>query len=164
MNILLRPLINEKSMNLVTQSQFSFEVDGSASKKVIEKIVEDKFKVDVVSVKIINLKPKQKLQRSRRGKFLKGGMKKAIVKLKKGQNIPLFETVKEQDAMPAGRQVEVKTAEGEVLTTIKEKKSLLKGTKVRVEKASDKEKIIQETENRAPTKTSQKPVKKKGVR
>ena len=42
MNILLRPLINEKSMNLVTQSQFSFEVDGSASKKVIEKIVEDK--------------------------------------------------------------------------------------------------------------------------
>lgn len=144
-------------MNLVTQSQFSFEVDGSASKKEIGRVVEDKFKVDVVSVKIINLKPKQKLQRSRRGKFLKGGMKKAIIKLKKGQNIPLFESAAE-------KEVEVRTAEGEVLTTVKEKKSLLKGTKIRVEKASDKEKIIQETENRAPTKTSQKPVKKKGVR
>lgn len=161
MSILLRPLINEKSMNLVTQSQFSFEVKSSASKREIEKIVEDKFKVDVVSVKIINLHPKLKIQRSRRGKFLKGGMKKAIIQLKKGQNIPLFETVKEEE-------VEVRTAEGEVLTTVKEKKSLFNRTRVKVEKEArgveDKEKIVQETENRAPTKTSQKPARKKGVK
>ncbi len=157
MSILLRPLISEKSMNLVTHGYFSFEVKNSASKREIGEIIKSKFRVDVVSVKIINIQPKLKTQRSRRGKFLKGGMKKAIIQLKKGQNIPLFETVKEEE-------VEVRTAEGEVLTTVKEKKSLFKGTKVRVEKASDKEKIVQETENRAPTKTSQKPIKKKGVK
>src|SRR5258708_30752349 len=88
---LIRPLINEKSMGLTKSGFFSFEVDKSASKAGIGKVVMDKFKVHVLSVKIINLKAKTKTQPSRKGYFQTSGVKKAIVQLKKGEKIALFE-------------------------------------------------------------------------
>ncbi len=118
-------------MSLTKSGFFTFEVGKEASKAGIEKMVEGKFKVHVMSVKIINLKAKTKTQPSRKGYFQTSGMKKAIVQLKKGEKIALFE-VAEKDAET--EDVEVRTAEGEVLGKSKEKKSLLRGTKVKIEK------------------------------
>lgn len=58
--------------------------------------------------------------------------KKALVKIKPGQKIALFE------AAPEEKEVKVTTVEGEQVATIKEKKSLLKGTKVKIEKETKK--------------------------
>lgn len=141
-------------MNLVAQSFFTFEVASFATKKQVEKELLKRFNVNILSVKIINLHPKSKTQRSRKGHFLQGGMKKAIVRLKKGEKIPLFEQVTKQE-------VEVRTAEGEVMTTVKENKNFLKGTKVKIEKTADSEKLEKEADVKRVGKTSQKEDKKK---
>lgn len=118
--ILKKPIISEKSTKLAKDGLFTFLVDKQMRKPVIARQIEDQFKVDVVSIKTINLKSKTKMQRGRRGYFIVPGTKKALVQLKKGQKISLFET-----------EVKVETAENDV---VKEKKSLLKGTKVKIEK------------------------------
>jgi ribosomal protein L23 len=126
---ILRPLINEKSMALLKGDFYTFEVTQDATKQEIAKLVADKFKVDCLKIQIVNLKAKRKSQRSRRGYFHTSPTKKAIVKIKKGQKILLFEQVANEE-----QEVEVRTAEGEVMGKTKEKKSLLRGTKVRVER------------------------------
>lgn len=123
-NVVKRPIVSEKSMALAKIRHYSFEVARNVTKDQIAKAIMKRFSVSVVSVKTINSKPKSKMQRSRRGRFFTKASKKAIVEVKKGQKIPIFEAV-QKDA------VEVKTAETEIA---KEKKSLLRGTKVKVEK------------------------------
>ena len=132
MTIILRPLVNEKSMNLTQGGLYTFEVVKSATKAEIEKIVKEKFKVDVLDVKTINQKGKKKLQRGRRGYYVTGAVKKAIVRLKSGQKIALFE----QAVAEPEEEVTVTTAEGESIAKVKEKKSLLGRTKVKIEKDS----------------------------
>lgn len=160
MTVILRPLISERSMSLTKNSFYTFEVAKWATKAIIEKAVKDKFKVDILDIKIINIPSKKKLQRGRRGYFRVPSFKKAIVKLKKDQKIPLFEQVSEDEA-------KVTTAETE--PEVKEKKSLLRGTKVRIEKKTledkqsflaDKEKQEKQTDPKRPTKRSQKEKKK----
>lgn len=125
MIILKRPIITEKSMKLTEQGQFSFLVDKNALKPQIAKAVKDKFSVDVLSVKTINIKGVRKMQRRVRGYYQTKGFKKAMVQLKKGQKIAIFETPKEE--------VTVTTGEGEPII-MKEKKDILRRTKVKVEK------------------------------
>src|SRR3989344_2879867 len=125
--ILLKPLVNEKSMMLIKQNLYTFAVSKDAPKEAIKKIVESKFKVTVLSVNTVNILPKIKSQRSRKGNFKSGGIRKAIVKLKKGDKIALFEQATTEE-------VEVRTAEGERQGSVKEKKSLLGRTKVRIER------------------------------
>ncbi|MBI2011305.1 50S ribosomal protein L23 [Candidatus Daviesbacteria bacterium] len=148
-SILLRPLINEKSMLLIKDNLYTFEVNKGANKKEVKKLVAAKFSVDILSLQMINIPSKKKMQRSRKGYFFKSGLKKAIVRVKKGQKIPLFEVSDAKDAEevnpPAGG------AEGEELTTIKEKKSLLKGTKVKIQKAA-KPKIEKKESKKKDTK------------
>lgn len=127
--IILRPLINEKSMNLTKIGMYTFEVDKKATKAQIEKIIKEKFKVDVLEVKTVNKKGKRRMQRSRRQSYFTDSIKKAIVKIKSGQKIALFEQVAESE-----EEVSVTTAEGEPITKVKEKKSLLGRTKVKIEK------------------------------
>lgn len=129
--VILRPLINEKSMGLIKGGFYTFEIGSNVTKQQIEKVVKAKFSVDVISVKTINLPKKRKMQRSRKGYFSTSGMRKAIVQLKKGQKIALFESSQPEE------EAEVKTAEGEPVTKVKEKKSLLKGTKVKIEKKGE---------------------------
>lgn len=134
--MLIRPLINEKSMVLTKSSFFTFEVVKNTTKTEVERLVKDKFGVHVLSVKIVNLKGKQKTQPTRRGYYQTPGMKKAIVQLKKGEKIALFEV-----AEPDKEEVEVRTAEGGAIGKTKEKKSLLRGTKVKVENVKEKEDV-----------------------
>jgi large subunit ribosomal protein L23 len=160
-HILIRPLINEKSMNLIAGGFFTFEIGKDANKAEVAKMVAEKFKVNPVSVKIVNIPAKRKLQRSRKGNFTTGGIKKAIVKLKAGQKIGLFEQAQPEE------EVEVRTGEGESITKIKEKKSLFRDTKVKIEQnAAEKKEKVQEAGQRGgeDLKTSHKESRKKGAK
>ena len=68
-----------------------FLVSQSANKSEIKKVIEKEHKVKVVSVNIINVKPKKR----RLGKTIgfKPGYKKAIVTVKKGQTLDVLPTV-----------------------------------------------------------------------
>lgn len=157
--MLKKPLITEKSMSLAKTGQYTFEVLRSMTKFQIARLVKDKFKVDVMSVKTINVPTKQKLQRSRKGYYTTDARKKAVVQVKKGQKIAIFEQAQPEE------EVEVKTGEGEPIAKIKEKKSLLRGTKVRVEKMAKEEKIAEEGQRgQADFKTSHVEKKKKGTK
>lgn len=118
-------------MRLAKESFYTFLVDNEANKGAVAKAVEDEFGVSVVSVKLMNLKAEKKLQKNRRGYFIVPGVKKALVQVKKGQKIEIFATEVPQEAQEATADLEPK---------VKEKKSLLKGTKVKVEKGGEKEK------------------------
>ncbi|MBI2017505.1 50S ribosomal protein L23 [Candidatus Daviesbacteria bacterium] len=127
MIILKRPLITEKSMGLAQKGFYTFEVDKNATKPQVAKIVAEKFNVKVLKVKVINKKGQIKNQRQIRGTYKTKGFKKAIVQLKKGDKIAIFETPKTE------KEAVVTTVEGESIK-MKEKKDLLGRTKVRVEK------------------------------
>lgn len=123
--MLKRPVFSEKSMQLAKGGWYTFLVDKKARKPEITTALEKAFGINVVAIKTINFKSLTKQQRSRRGYFTAPAFKKAVVQLKSGQKIGLFETEK----------AEVETAE----SSVKEKKSLLKGTKVKIEKSEKSE-------------------------
>tara|TARA_Y100001970_G_scaffold254761_1_gene330847 strand:- start:818 stop:1111 length:294 start_codon:yes stop_codon:yes gene_type:complete len=81
------PVITEKATGLSEQNKVIFKVHDKASKDSIKKNIEKIFKVKVVKVNTINKKSKTKMVRGRAG--VKKGFKKAVVTLKKGQNIDL---------------------------------------------------------------------------
>ena len=72
--------------------QYSFEVDRRASKQQIKAAVEQIFDVNVLKVRIMNVKPKQG-RYGRRVVVRKAGWKKAIVTLEEGQRLEIFEGV-----------------------------------------------------------------------
>ena len=84
---IIAPHITEKSTNLSDQNKIIFKVPQKANKKNLKKNIEKIFKVNVIKINIINKKSKTKLTRGRKVKV--SGFKKAIVTLKKGQNIDL---------------------------------------------------------------------------
>ena len=81
------PIITEKATILSEQNKTVFKVHEKANKKVIKKNIEKLFKVNVVKINIINQKTKIKMRQGK--KSFKGGYKKAIITLKKGQSIDL---------------------------------------------------------------------------
>ena len=84
---IINPLVTEKSTNLSEMNKIVFKVNRSANKKSVKKSIEKIFKVNVVKVNIIN---KQNRLKTVRGKKIRvQGYKKAIITLKKGQNIDL---------------------------------------------------------------------------
>ena len=84
---ILSPLVTEKSTNLSEQNKIVFKVPSKANKKNIKNNIEKIFKVNVTKVNIINKQSRTKLTRGRKVKV--SGFKKAIITLKKGQNIDL---------------------------------------------------------------------------
>ena len=84
---IISPLVTEKSTNLSSQNKVVFKVVKSADKENIKKSIEKIFKVNVTKINIINKKSKTKITRGRKVKV--AGFKKAIITLKKGQNIDL---------------------------------------------------------------------------
>ena len=81
------PRVTEKATSLSEHNKIVFKVNDGATKKSIKRSVEKIFKVNVIKVNTINLKGKTKSVRGK--KVHKSGYKKAIVTLKKGQNIDL---------------------------------------------------------------------------
>ena len=90
--ILLKPLVTEKS-NLQRENgnQVVFEVAQSANKQVIKAAVEKAFKVTVEEVRTLIVRGKYKTVGRYQGK--RSNWKKAIVSLKTGDKIDLFEGV-----------------------------------------------------------------------
>lgn len=94
--ILVKPLITEKMSNLsAEQGKYGFLVTPKANKIEIARAIEKKFNVHVVDVKTISHPGKTKTQFRRSGRFTgkTPSYKKAIVTLKKGETIELFEQV-----------------------------------------------------------------------
>ena len=87
--VLRRPVITEKSTLLQEQSKYVFEVALKANKTLVQEAVQRAFDVKVTKVNIMNVHPKRK----RFGVRLVPGKawKKAIVTLKPGDKIQLFE-------------------------------------------------------------------------
>ena len=84
---IISPHITEKSTNLSEQNKIIFKVPSKANKLNLKKNIEKIFKVNVTKINIINKKSKIKNTRGRKVRV--SGFKKAIVTIKKGQNIDL---------------------------------------------------------------------------
>ena len=84
---ILSPLVTEKSTNLSEINKVVFKVNNLADKKSIKKSIEKIFKVNVIKINIINKQRRIKIARGKKAKVR--GYKKAIITLKKGQNIDL---------------------------------------------------------------------------
>tara|TARA_B100000073_G_C23527483_1_gene490619 strand:- start:399 stop:695 length:297 start_codon:yes stop_codon:yes gene_type:complete len=84
---IISPIVTEKSTNQSELNKIIFKVRKNFNKKLIKKNIEKIFKVEVTKVNIVNKKSKIKSTRGRKVKI--SGFKKAIVTLKKGQNIDL---------------------------------------------------------------------------
>ena len=91
-DVLLRPVISEKSTLESERNNYTFSVVRDANKFQVKAAVESEFKVTVVGVRIVNVKPKQK-RRGRRTLGLVPGWKKAVVTIAPGDKIELFEAV-----------------------------------------------------------------------
>ncbi len=90
--ILLKPLVSEKSnLQRETANQVVFEVAHDANKQVIKAAVEKAFKVTVEEVRTLIVRGKYKTVGRYQGK--RSNWKKAIVSLKTGDKIDLFEGV-----------------------------------------------------------------------
>lgn len=90
-DIIISPLISEKSMNDVNLGKFTFKVFKKADKNQIKKEVENKFKVNVLSIATVTVKGKKRRVGAKRTEVALSSWKKAIVKLKTGQKIDLFD-------------------------------------------------------------------------
>ena len=84
---IISPLVTEKSTNVSDQNKIIFKVHQGANKKNLKANIEKIFKVNVTKVNIINKKTRIKTSRGKKVKVK--GFKKAIITLKKGQNIDL---------------------------------------------------------------------------
>lgn len=90
--IIYRPILTEKSVALTGQDKYAFEVNARATKNSVAEAIEKMFGVDVVSVRTM-IMPGKKRRIGRTNLFTRTGKwKKAIVELKDGQSIDLFES------------------------------------------------------------------------
>ena len=90
-DLLRRPVITEKSTMLGNQRQYVFEVAREANKIEIKRAVEEVFKVEVEAVNVLRVHGK--MRRMGRSRGLTPPWKKAIVKLKQGDSIELFQGI-----------------------------------------------------------------------
>ena len=89
--VLRRPLITEKNTMLQAQGKYAFEIAREANKQQIKQAVEKVFKVKVLAVNVMTVPGKTR--RVGRQQVLTQSWKKAIVTLKPGDKIELFEGV-----------------------------------------------------------------------
>ena len=87
--VLLAPVVSEKSYELIEQRKYAFRVHPDAHKTQIRQAVEELFGVRVQAVNVIKVQPKPKRRGLIRGQ--KPGWKKAIVQLREGDRIEIFE-------------------------------------------------------------------------
>ncbi|MCG8344169.1 MAG: 50S ribosomal protein L23 [Chlorobiales bacterium] len=98
-NPLLQPWLTEKSTRLTEKDgQYAFKVKAAANKTDIKRAIEEKFGVEVQSVRTANCLGKSKRQYTRKGLIAgkKNDWKKAVITLKKGQVIDYYSGSAEQ--------------------------------------------------------------------
>jgi large subunit ribosomal protein L23 len=87
--VLLAPVVSEKSYSLIADRKYSFKVHKDAHKTQIRQAVEELFDVHVENVNVSHVRPKPKRRGAIRG--TKPGWKKAIVQVREGDTIEIFE-------------------------------------------------------------------------
>ena len=93
-DVLLRPIITEKSMHQVSkQNKFEFEIAHFATKDDVRKAVSLFYGVEVISVSTHKIKGRSKRTGSKRQVIMNRATKKALVELKEGQKIVIFEGI-----------------------------------------------------------------------
>jgi large subunit ribosomal protein L23 len=87
--VILAPIVSEKSYAGTTRGSYTFKVHSDAHKTQIRQAVEELFSVKVERVNVMKVQPKPK----RRGLFRgsRPGWKKAVVQLRAGDTIEIFE-------------------------------------------------------------------------
>ena len=87
--VLIAPVVSEKSYSLIEDNKYSFRVHQDAHKTEIRQAVEELFHVKVEGVNVIKVQSKPKRRGISQGR--RPGWKKAIVQLRAGDSIPIFE-------------------------------------------------------------------------
>lgn len=95
MMLRIKPLITEKSANMIDVGQYSFIVDKNVNKNSVKEIVEKQFNVIVEKAQSLNYIGKVTNFKRHPGK--KKRFKKIILKLKKGQTIKEFQIDSSKD-------------------------------------------------------------------
>jgi len=91
LNVILGPIISEKSMTDAAKGKYTFSVSVASTKKDIKKAIEEQFKVNVLKVATITIKGKSFKSGIKRVQSIKQPAKKAIALLKAGQKISMFD-------------------------------------------------------------------------
>jgi large subunit ribosomal protein L23 len=88
-DVLIAPVVSEKSYAGLADGQYTFKVHQDAHKTQVRQAVEQLFGVKVIAVNIVKMPPKPKMRNYQKG--TRPGWKKAIVQLKEGDSIEIFE-------------------------------------------------------------------------
>jgi large subunit ribosomal protein L23 len=94
--VILRPVVSEKSYVLSAARKYTFRVHPDAHKTQIRQAVEALFEVHVVEVRTLSVKSKPKRRGISRGRTRT--WKKAIVQIREGESIPIFQGLAALDA------------------------------------------------------------------
>ena len=87
--VLLAPVVSEKSYSLITDRKYTFKVHKDAHKTQVRQAVEELFDVHVENVNILKVQSKPKRRGATKG--VRPGWKKAIVQVREGDVIEIFE-------------------------------------------------------------------------
>jgi large subunit ribosomal protein L23 len=87
--VIIRPVVSDKSYQLATIGKYVFRVHPDVHKTQIRQAVEALFEVDVVDVRTLSVRSKPKRRGQIRGRTR--SWKKAIVQLRPGQSIPIYQ-------------------------------------------------------------------------
>ena len=87
--VIIRPVVSEKSYVLATADRYTFRVHADAHKTQIKQAIEQLFDVNVVEVRTLSVKSKPKRRGYTSGRTR--AWKKAIVQVRPGQSIPIFQ-------------------------------------------------------------------------
>jgi large subunit ribosomal protein L23 len=89
-DIIIRPVVSEKSYAAFDENVYTFVVAGDANKIEIRRAVEEIFGVKVTNVNTVNRKGKRKRNRRTGGYGTRPDSKRAIVSLAEGDTIEIF--------------------------------------------------------------------------
>ena len=87
--VIIRPVVSEKSYELSTVGKYTFRVHADAHKTQIRQAVQELFDVHVLAVRTSSVKSKPKKRGVTKGRTRQ--WKKAIVQVKAGESIPIFQ-------------------------------------------------------------------------
>jgi len=86
--VLLAPVVSEKSYNQIDNNRYTFRVHKDAHRLQVRQAVEELFDVHVLSVNMAKVPPKPKRRGVQKGR--KPGWKKAVVQIRPGETIEIF--------------------------------------------------------------------------
>ena len=90
-DVIIAPVITEKSMRDAAIGRYTFKVATAVNKPFIKQAIEEKFKVKILKIMVSMVKGKTDRRGAKREEFVKTPWKKATVQLAKDQKIGLFD-------------------------------------------------------------------------